>query len=73
MITSDNFKARVLDVRKAPNGQHLHKIKVLDGIVHVNDLVKTSIDEARRKKIEVNHSSVHLLQYALRTCLLYTS
>ena len=69
MITSDNFKARVLDVRKAPNGQHLHKIKVLDGIVHVNDLVKTSIDEARRKKIEVNHSSAHLLQYALRTII----
>lgn len=66
MIISNNFKARVLDVQKTPNGQNLHKVKVLDGIIKLNDSVKTNIDEARRKKIEVNHSSVHLLQYALR-------
>lgn len=69
MITAKNFKARVLDVRKAPNGQHLHKVKILDGTVHLSDSVKTNVDEARRKKIEVNHSSVHLLQYALRTII----
>lgn len=69
MITSDKFKARVLDVRKTPNGQHLHKVKILDGTASIGDIVKTSIDEARRKKIEVNHSSVHLLQYALRSII----
>lgn len=69
MITANGFKARVLDVQKAPNGQHLHKIKVLDGTVNINDQVKTNIDEARRRKIEANHSSVHLLQYALRTII----
>lgn len=69
MITSKNFKARVLDVTKAPNGQHLHKVKILDGTVHLKDSVKTNVDEARRKKIEANHSSVHLLQYALRTII----
>lgn len=69
MITSKNFKARVLDVGKAPNGQNLHKVKVLDGTVHLGDSVKTNVDEARRKKIEANHSSVHLLQYALRTII----
>lgn len=69
MITSSSFKARVLDVKKAPNGQHLHKVKLLDGIVKLGDSVKSNIDEARRKKIEVNHSSVHLLQYALQTII----
>jgi len=69
MITANNFKARVLDVQKAPNGQHLHKVKILDGVINLNDQVKTSIDEARRRKIEANHSSVHLLQYALRTII----
>lgn len=69
MITSKNFKARVLDVRKAPNGQHLHKVKILDGIVHLHDSIKGNVDEARRKKIEANHSSVHLLQYVLRTII----
>ncbi len=66
MLTSSKFKARVLDVKKAPNGQHLHKVKVLDGTIQVGDLVKSDLDFERRKKIEANHSSVHLLQYALR-------
>lgn len=69
MITSDNFKARVLDVQKAPNGQNLHKVKVLDGKITVGDKVKCNVDYLRRKKIEVNHSCVHLLQYALRTLI----
>lgn len=69
MITSDNFKARVLDVQKAPNGQNLHKVKLLDGKITVGDKVKCNVDYLRRKKIEVNHSCVHLLQYALRTLI----
>ena len=69
MITSDSFKARVLDCIKAPNGQNLHKVKVLDGIIKLNDNVKCNVDTLRRKKIEVNHSTVHLLQYALRNII----
>lgn len=69
MITSKRFKARVLDVTKTPNSQHLHKIKLLDGQVSLNEEVKTNVDVERRKKIEANHSSVHLLQYALRTII----
>ena len=66
MIIGKNFKARVVDVFKGPNGQHIHKIKLLDGIIHVNDEVEVVIDKQRRKEIEANHSSVHMLQYALR-------
>ena len=69
MLIGKTFKARVLDVLKAPNGQHLHKIKLLDGKIKLQDEVKASVDEMRRRKIEVNHSSVHLLQYALRTVI----
>ena len=69
MLIGKTFKARVLDVLKAPNGQHLHKIKLLDGKIKLQDEVKASVDEMRRQKIEVNHSSVHLLQYALRTVI----
>ena len=69
MITSSNFKARVLNVVKAPNGQHLHEVKVLDGEIKLGDSVKCNIDSARRRKIEVNHSSVHLTQYALRSII----
>ena len=66
MIIGKNFKARVVDVFKGPNGQHIHKIKLLDGIIHVNDEVEVVIDKQRRKEIEANHSSVHMLQYALQ-------
>ena len=66
MITSNNFKARVLDVTKTPNGQHLHKVKILDGTINLDDSVTCNIDANRRRNIEVNHSSVHLTQYALR-------
>ncbi|MBE6147019.1 MAG: alanine--tRNA ligase [Firmicutes bacterium] len=69
MLIGDKFKARVLDVIKAPNGQHLHKVKVLDGTISLGTSVKANIDEIRRKQIEANHSSVHILQYALRTLI----
>lgn len=66
MLTSGNVKARVLGVVKAPNGQNLHKIKILDGKMQLGDTLKETVDEAKRHAIEVNHSSVHLLQYALQ-------
>lgn len=66
MIIGKNFKARVLDVFKAPNGQHIHKIRLLDGIIKPGDECELVLDKDRRKKIEANHSSVHIMQYALR-------
>ncbi len=66
MIIGKDFKARVVDVFKAPNGQHIHKVKLLDGEIHVNDDCEIIIDKDKRKRIEANHSSVHLLQYALQ-------
>ncbi len=66
MIIGKNFKARVLDVFKGPNGQHIHKVRVLDGILTIGDDVEEVLDKDRRKRIECNHSSVHMLQYALQ-------
>lgn len=69
MIIGKNFKARVLDVFKAPNGQHIHKVRLLDGVIELKDDCEIVIDKERRKTIEANHSSVHLLHYALRNIL----
>ena len=66
MIIGKNFKARVVDAFKAPNGQHIHKVKLLDGYITKGDQVELVVDKDRRKKIEANHSSVHILQYALQ-------
>ena len=66
MIIGDNFKARVVDVFKAPNGQHIHKVRLLDGKIKVGDTCELVIDKERRKRIEANHSSVHIIQYSLQ-------
>ena len=66
MIVGKNFKARILDVFKGPNGQHIHKAKLLDGVISIKDECELVIDKDRRNKIEVNHSCVHILQYALQ-------
>ena len=66
MIISSAFKARVIDVFKAPNGQHIHKVKLLDGAISIDDECETILDKDRRERIEVNHSCVHILQYSLQ-------
>ena len=68
-IKNDNFKAKVVDVIKAPNGQHLHKIEVVEGTIHEGDEVVIKIMEDRRHAIARNHSSVHILQKALQEVL----
>lgn len=69
MIIGDNFKARVIDVFKGPNGQNIHKVKVLSGTIKVKDKVNLIVDKERRLAIEANHSSVHILQHALKTII----
>ncbi len=66
MIVSKNFKARVIDVFKGPNSQHIHKVKLLAGTININDECELIVDKDRRKKIEANHSTVHILQYSLQ-------
>ena len=68
-IKNDNFKAKVVDVIKAPNGQHLHKIEVVEGKICEDDEVIIKIMEERRHKIARNHSSVHILQKSLQEVL----
>lgn len=65
IVENDHFKAEVSDVKKAPNGQFLHRIKVIEGCLKKGDSVDLRIDVARRNKIRANHSSLHLLQSAL--------
>ena len=66
MIIGKDFKARIVDVFKAPNGQHIHKVRLLAGKIKVGDEVDLIVDEGRRKRIEANHSTCHILQYALQ-------
>ena len=68
-LKSDNFKAEVVDVVKAPNKQHLLEVKVLSGIINKNDEVLTHVLKDRREAIAKNHSAVHLLHKTLQEFL----
>ena len=65
LIKNESFEARVVDVKKAPNGQFIHHVIVDKGTLKNNDEVELYVDVIERKKIMANHSSVHLLQAAL--------
>ena len=65
-LDSNNFTAEVHGVIKAPHHQHLHLVKVKSGTIHTNDKVKGYVNVQRRICIQANHSSIHLLQSALR-------
>ena len=69
VIENESMSAKVTNVIKAPNKQHLHSVKVMYGEIRVGDQVVAKIDEYRRILIARNHSSVHLLQQALTEVL----
>ncbi|MBR5307789.1 MAG: alanine--tRNA ligase, partial [Clostridia bacterium] len=68
VITFDGGSAKVVDTKKI-DGRYMHVCALENGILKVGTEVKAAIDVARREAIRRNHSSVHLLQAALRTVL----
>ena len=69
IVYNDTVKANVVDVIKAPNGQFLHHVKVENGKLVEGLTLKQEINAEDRLKIRANHSSLHLLQSALRLVL----
>ncbi len=69
ILKGDSFECEVINVAKAPHHQHLHIVKLKQGTVNVNDKVFAEVDKAKRLKIKANHSSIHLLQSALKEIL----
>jgi len=68
-LKSDSAKMEVVDVIKAPNNQHLLKVKILSGTINKGDKIKTKVDKEKREAIMKNHSCVHLLQKTLQEML----
>ena len=68
VITTETGIFVVEDTKKTHEGQYLHTGYVSEGSIGLGKCV-ASVDEERRSAIARNHSSVHLLQAALRKVL----
>ncbi|GMA69377.1 alanine--tRNA ligase [Leuconostoc litchii] len=60
--------ARVVDVQKAPNGQHIHTVNTISGFA-LGDKVDLKIDMARHIAVSKNHTATHMLDQSLRNIL----
>ena len=68
-VWNDTFNADVVDVQKAPHKQPLHHISNVEGTLHIGDVLEGEYDYASRQRTRANHSSLHLLQAALKEVL----
>ncbi|GAA0334441.1 alanine--tRNA ligase [Bacillus carboniphilus] len=66
---STAVKAEVLDVQKAPNGQNLHRVRVVSGTLTEGTTVEAKVNQEARKEIVKNHTATHLLHQALKDVL----
>lgn len=68
-IQADTGKVAVRDVQKAPNGQNLHQVEVVEGTLAVGDTVTALVTRDLRKATIKNHTATHLLHKALKEVL----
>ncbi|HIB3568559.1 TPA: alanine--tRNA ligase [Enterococcus faecalis] len=66
--TAGEVVANVVDVKKAPNGQFLHKVEVLAPLAE-GRIYQLQVDERMRTRILKNHTATHLLHRALKDVL----
>ncbi|MBI2851771.1 MAG: alanine--tRNA ligase [Chloroflexi bacterium] len=65
-ISGATGRFQVTDTVRIPPGIIVHRGKVVEGVLSVEDVVIATVDEQRRRDIARNHTATHLLQMALR-------
>ncbi|TWT08292.1 alanine--tRNA ligase [Planococcus sp. CPCC 101016] len=68
ILSNDLVQAAVLDVKKAPNGQNLHSVRVETGEL-TKSTVHAQVDASERRHTVKNHTATHLLHQALKDVL----
>ena len=67
-LLAHGVKVDVLDVKKAPNGQNLHRAMVVEGELNVNAAVTATVIEETRAKVIKNHTATHLTAPSIKRC-----
>ncbi|MDN3449221.1 alanine--tRNA ligase [Planococcus sp. APC 3906] len=67
-LSNDLVQATVLDVKKAPNGQNLHSVRVDSGELTAGS-VTAEVESSQRRDTVKNHTATHLLHQALKDVL----
>ena len=68
-VSSDGVYADVIDVTKAPSGQHLAKVHLSFGEIKEGDVLLQKVDLQKRQLTARNHSATHLLHAAIGNVL----
>ncbi|MHB8918473.1 MAG: alanine--tRNA ligase [Desulfocucumaceae bacterium] len=67
--TSTGLEVDVYEVSKPVEGVHVHRGKVVSGIISRGDTVTVRVDRERRMAVARNHSATHLLHKSLKEVL----
>ncbi len=68
VLSNENAEIEVVDTKKS-DGVYIHMCKITSGAIKVGETLACAVDKLRRNAIARNHSSVHMLQAALREVL----
>ncbi|NLY70208.1 MAG: alanine--tRNA ligase [Clostridiales bacterium] len=68
IIYNDNFKAEVISVSNFRD-IYIHRIKVIDGTLNVNDTVNLEVSRIKRNETARNHTATHLLHQTLKEAI----
>ncbi|WP_043933974.1 alanine--tRNA ligase [Bacillus sp. EB01] len=68
-IIGDGVKVFVKDVKKAPNGQNLHRVEIVEGTLKTGQNVAAAVNRENRVRVIKNHTATHLLHQALKDVL----
>ncbi|HEX7056371.1 MAG TPA: alanine--tRNA ligase [Bacilli bacterium] len=70
-ISGDGVFAQIMEVSKAPHGQHVHTVKVESGELRKGSVVKAAVAQDLRGETVKNHTATHLLHKSLKEVLGY--
>jgi alanyl-tRNA synthetase len=68
-ISGADLDVEVTDTVKDPTGLIIHKGRVLSGRIKVGQTVSLTVDSAKRRNTQRNHTATHILHAVLRTVL----